>query len=488
MSVRRSLAWMVLSQVGFFVLQFGGSVVLARLLSPYEMGVYALAAATVGILGIIQAFGLTNLVIREAETGPGLLASAFTMNTILAVVVACGVAGVASLGGYIFAESGVQQVLLLLAPIPLIGVLEFLPASMLERDGEFRAIAVVGLCKGLLATVLTVVLALEGYSYMSMAWGWLAGAVLSATMFMLIGHRHVSFRLSLLAWRHILHFGLRQLAIQGVSAFSARMSELILGRLLGLAALGLFGRASNLNNLLWSNINLVVGRVMLVDLAQQRRLGVSLRHAYLRSVDIMTAILWPAFAGLACLAGPFIRMVYGAEWVAAAAPLALLSVAAILLVSITMTWEVFVVCHEEGRQARFEFMRAGVGTAFFTLGCAVSLSGAAAGRVAEALFAITLYRSHLQRMTDTVWTDFARIYRRNALLTVAACGPAAILMFAFQWRSTVPPSLVALAMTSGAGLWLLALRLTNHILLDEVRRLLRRGGRSAEVAPSITAP
>ncbi len=74
MSVRRSLAWLMMSQGGFFVLQFSGAVVLARLLTPYEMGVYTAAAAVTGILGILQAFGLTLFIIREPDLDRHILA------------------------------------------------------------------------------------------------------------------------------------------------------------------------------------------------------------------------------------------------------------------------------------------------------------------------------------------------------------------------------------------------------------------------------
>ncbi len=44
---------MMLSQGGLAVIQFGGSVVMARLLTPYEMGIYAVAAAMIGVLSTI---------------------------------------------------------------------------------------------------------------------------------------------------------------------------------------------------------------------------------------------------------------------------------------------------------------------------------------------------------------------------------------------------------------------------------------------------
>lgn len=52
MSVRRSLAWSYGGQVFTFLVTFASSVVVARLLGPREMGVFAIAMATYGFLSI----------------------------------------------------------------------------------------------------------------------------------------------------------------------------------------------------------------------------------------------------------------------------------------------------------------------------------------------------------------------------------------------------------------------------------------------------
>lgn len=486
MSVRRSLAWLMISQCGFFVLQFGGAVVLARLLTPYDMGIYAAAAAIIGILGILQAFGLTLFIIREPEIDRDLLASAFTINALLAVLLALAIVGLSAFGGAFLHEPGVERVMLLLAPLPLIGIFEFLPATMLERLAAFRTIAMINLLRAAITTSVAVGLAFAGFSYMSIAWGSVAAAVAGAVAYMITGRQHVSFRVGLVARRRILNFGLQQLAIQGINAISGRAAEFLLGRLLGLSALGLYGRASNLNNMIWSNIHLVVGRVVLVDLAEQRRQGIDLRDGYLRIVELITALLWPCFAGLAILAGPLIDIVYGSAWVAAAPPLAALAVSAILLISITMTWELFVICHETGRQARFEFIRTGVGLVLFIAGCFVSLTGAAIGRIGEALFSVALYRPHIERMTSTRLADFIPIYRRSAILTVAACGPALVLMIAYGWSPHIPFALVALVVAAGLVAWLGAIFLTNHALTGELRRIVAKGRQLIGLSPDAT--
>lgn len=469
-SLRRGLAWMTFSQGSLFALQFCGSVILARLLTPYEMGVYAVALAIVGILSAIQAFGLGSLIVRERELSEDLLASAFTLNSLLAILLAGAVVGFSSLGGDLLREPGVRGVMRILALLPLLGMMEFLPAASLERSGQFNTIALVSVLRMLLNTLVTVSLAFAGFSYMSLAYGNVAGSLMSAISFTIVGRQHVRLRFSLTEWRRTAGFGFQMLAISGITAISARSAEFLLGRLLGLSALGLYSRASSLNNLLWDNIHIVVGRILFVDFAEQRRLGLPLRDHYLRAVEIITSVLWPAFAGLATLAGPLILTVYGPKWVEAARPLAMLSLSAVVLVAITMTWEVFVVCEKTGEQARIEFVRASVFLVLFLGGCAISLTAAAATTIASAVFAVVLYRPYLNRMTNTNIADLLPIYLRSLALTVLAVGPAFGLMVYYGWSARTPLACVLAAVVVGVVAWLTGLKLLHHPIFAEITR------------------
>ena len=475
MSIRRSLAWMMVSQGGYFVLQFISSVIVARLLTPYEVGVYTAGAAIVGFLSVLQALGLTLLVVREPEIDRHLSAGIFTMNAVIAVILSLIIVALSAFGGAFLHEAGVQRVMMVLAVLPLIGILEFLPAAILERNGEFRTIAVLNLLRAVAMTGTTVGLAFAGLSYMCYPFGMVAASVVGAAGTMVAGRRYVSFRIGLTAWRQVLRFGLEQLSIQGVPTLSVRASEFLLGRFLGLSALGLYGRASNLHNMIWLNIHLVISRVLMVDLADKKRKAVEIREPYLHAIEMLTGLLWPCFTGLAVLAGPLIRTIYGQKWVAAAPPLAALSAAAILYVGVSLTWELFVLCNETGRQARYECIRSPVGLVFFLLGSLISLTAAAIGRIGEGLFTIALYRRHIQRMTSTTLADFIPIYRRSAILTAAACAPALALMLIYDWSPGTPFPLVLLAVAGGIGAWLAAIRLTGHVLAGEVFGLLKRG-------------
>lgn len=459
-SVRRNLAWMGLSQACLFAVAFGGSVAMARLLTPREMGIYAVAVAVVGIVDMLRSFGLNALIIREAELAAPVVTTIFTINAALNVLCATIVLSVSEIGAQFFGDTGVQSVLQLLAIAPLLNTFEFLPATSLERAGAFRAIALVGVSKSLINTGLTVWLAIAGLSYMSIAWGHIVTTLFSVICLNVIGWKFVSLRLGLHDWRRIARFGLQMLTLGAVAGMTTRLTDLMIGRIISLSALGLYSRAAGLNSLLWDNLHLVVTRVVFVDFAEQHRRKLPLRDSYLRIVAILTALLWPAFMGLAILAGPLVLAIYGENWVAAALPLSMLSIAGILYVAITMTHEVYTVTGETARLLKLEVKRNLAGSVLFALGCLAGLGWAAASRIGDALFTIFLVKDDLKRLTHTRASDYTPIYLQSAGLTVLACSPAALLMATSSWSEHTPllaifGSVFCGFCAWGAGLWYL---------------------------------
>jgi O-antigen/teichoic acid export membrane protein len=473
-AVRRNLAWVGIGQGAFFLLQVVGTVVLARLLSPYEMGVYAIAAALMGLLGVIQAFGMGSFIIREKvllESDP---ATAFTIHAILSTVLSLLVLGVSVFAGGMFRDPAVTRVLAVLALLPLIGILELLPSAQLERAGRFQALVMAGMVRNGVATLATIVMAFAHLSYLSVALGQLIGAVLGVAVLNLLGREFVNLRFSLVGWRRMFSFGLHMIVIAGVNTANARLQDIALGRLQGLAVLGLYNRATNVFSLFWENLHLVLGRVLFVDLAQRKREGQSLRGPYLAVCEMMTAVLWPAFGGLAILSRPIFHIVYGERWVPAAVPFSFIALNGMILVSITLTWELFTVSGESARQARIETFRTTLGVILFIAGSFISLTVAAATRAIESFISVLIYRPHVERMTDTSFADLRAVYLRSGLLTLLAVGPATVLMVFYRGSSQIPLALLAGVVALGVALWCGGVFALKHPLLAEAKALRRR--------------
>lgn len=464
---------MAFSQSSSFLLQFLAAVVLARYLSPYEMGIYTLAAAIIGVLSLMQALGLQSLLVRETHLTPEIIATAFTVNAILALILSSVIVTASLLGSSLGTNPGVSKVLLILALNPLIGIFEFRPSANLERAARFRQLALAGTMSSLVLAVLSISLAMLGFGYTSIAYASWGGAAISAILLNAFTWGEHRSYFGFTAWRHVARFGVQMFAVTGIHAIAQRFSDVLMGRLQGLTNLGLYSRAVAANGLLWS-VHLVTARVVFVEFAQLNRQGVSLKHRYLQTLEIMTTALWPAFAGCAILAGPFIRIAYGEKWVAAAVPLSLLAIASAIQVAITMTWELFAAKGEVAIQTRIEFIRALFAIITFAIGCYYSMTAAALARVCDAIFAILLYRRHIERMTDSRFQDFGRIYARSLALTVLAIAPAALLMLLYHFSTEVPIAMMGGSVLAGVALWCAGLLVSHHPLVDEGRLLLRR--------------
>lgn len=473
-SIGASLAWMSASQLLSVVLQLCAQIVLARMLSLHETGIYAIAIAVVGFLTLLQSVGLQALIVREKELTPAILATAFTINVAMSLFIALALVGVGLVGARFLGDPGVAHVLYVMALVPIIGIAAFQPLALLEREGRFRAIGLIQSAASLSSAAVTIAAALSGFSYMSAAFGQVTMAAVQAIAMLAIGRSMPPVRLGLERWREVADFAIQMLAISGVSNLGARLSDIILGRFLGLSALGLYSRASGLNILIWSNLHLLVGRVLFVDYSEVFRRGESLRPRYIATVDMLTVFLWPVFAGFATLAGPFIALVFGDKWVPARGALVFLALSSIIQVAITMTNELFAATDKLRIQTRIEFIRAGFALVTFVGGCLISIEAAAAARAAESLFAVFLYRGHINRMTDTTPADLNPIYLRNALITAATCLPPLLASVWWGWSPHMPMLWVIGSALLGGAFWLGLLVVLRHPLWSQAQAIYQR--------------
>jgi O-antigen/teichoic acid export membrane protein len=454
-------------------LQFTSSVVLARWLTPYEGGIFGLALATVGVLSLIQSLGLHAMLVREENITPEIIATAFSVNAAISTLLALLILGASFFAGEFLNEDGVRKVMLVVAATPLFGIFGFLPSAMMEREGNFRCLAIIGTLSSLTSTVATIAFAIAGFSYMSVAWAQWVGSLTGVILGCWLGAQHVSFRFGFSAWKRVAHFGFQMVAVTGMAQIVARISEMCLGKVLGLSALGLFNRGVSINQIVWNNVHAIIGRVLFVDFARSYRSGESLRGRYIQAVTIITALLWPAFAGLAVVGKPFIYYVYGAKWVGSYSVLVLITLASIGLVASTLTWEIFAATGNLRTQTRIEYIRSIISLTTFVGACFISLEAAAATRVLDSVVAFVLYRPHLNRMTQTSLRDFVPVYGKSILLTLAAIAPAFTLMAVHGFAPDVSLLQLAAAIVLGVILWLAVLVLTRHPLIKEIGNVLR---------------
>ena len=472
MSVRKSLAWSYGAQAFIFIQTFAVSVIVARILGPYEMGIFAVGMSIAGALSILSSFGVGPYLVRHESPDAGVKATVFTVNGVLNVLVAAVIAGVALLGSRFGINPGVRQVLLLLAIGPLIGIFDFLPGTFMQREMNFRMISMIAMGKAVVSSLVLLSLALAGFGYLSPPLAMLGSTLFSTLVTIAVARQHFSVRIATTGWQDLTKFGMQMMSIGGLAALVQRLSELVLSRLQGIASLGIYSRASSLSNQIWDNVYGLSTRVIFSQMAKEMRETGTVHTTFLSGLSMITGLVWPIIIGIAILSQPIIHVLYGEKWSGAAAPLAMLMVSYFVLLCFGMNWELCVLRKQTGWQARMEAMRAVVGLVAFSTGAWFSIVGAALGRVVEALFALCLFGPRMRELAGTEPGQILGVYRRSAALTAAAVLPSFVLMVAEGWSPTTSWLRIAPAIVLGIVAWLATLHRLKHPLLAEILRVL----------------
>ncbi len=471
MSVRRSLIWTYLAQALSFFVTFGSTVIVARLVSPRDFGIFAMATAVTTVINVFMQFGLAKYLMREADLSPETLRSAFTVNVIMTLVYVGSILIGAFAAGRIFGSAEVGHFLAVFAIFPLFAMMEFIPAALCAREMKFAVIATLAVVRAVVMAAVTLALAYGGFAYMSFAWAQVAAWLATSLIFNAVAWRPDVWRLRFEDIRTILQFGAQMIGISGLTQLGTRAGEMFLGSMLGLSSLGLYTRAASLPATLFNTVYSAGSNVIFSRLSQDLRVRGELHDTYIRFMRLMLGFLWPMLFGLAVLAAPVIHILYGPKWQAAATPLSLLAIAMAITIGIGMTSELFILRHQTARQVRIEGIRASCGFALFALGVMISLPAAAAAKVAESIFAFFLYRKAMAELVGGAAGALGRVYTESILLSGIAILPSFLLMCWARWSASTPLISIVASTIIGGLLWAMLLFMKRHPIAVEILRL-----------------
>jgi len=469
-TLRTSLSWSFTEEIGKKVLHLGGSIVIARLLTPDEMGVFALAVAVHALIGAIKQFGISQYLIREPALDDDKIRSAFGVW----LIVACGLATILLATRGVIADlydtPGIAAVLAVIA-LSFFATPFGEPArALLQREMRFDLINHVMLTSAAIKLAATVGFALLGWSYMALAWGMLLGNLVQSALFLALRPRHLRMRPSLHHWRSICDFGGWVTGASIAGNITVEGQKFILGGFINPGAVALFDRAVQVPSMFRMSLLQPVGRVMFPALSQDIREGRRIGAKIETFVAAYTVLVWPAFLTVAFVAEPLIVFVFGENWRVAGQILPWLLLSHAILAALPQP-ETILVPH--GRVKRVFAVRAFSvvnALSFAVAGASHSLEMFAHLRpVATSLFLIVLVVA-MFRLMDVTPARLFKQYARAAATAAVSAVPAVIA--AGRQGADMDFAHLAFALGAAPPIWLIALFALRHPLAGEVSRVL----------------
>ena len=318
-------------QVGVQVLAI---MALGRLLTPEEFGLMGAATVIIGCSQIVSQVGVGPAIIQRRELEPVHIRVAVTLSGVLGLLLGAIVYfGAAEIAAF-YRMPELEPVLRAISFLFPMDGLNTVAKAILTRELRFRLYIALDVLAYVLGYALVgVVLAWLGYGVWALVWANLMqlGVRLVA---MYIATRH-SLRPSVnwRAARDLLRFGFGHSMAQIGTLLSQQGDNLVVGRWLGAAALGIYGRAYNLMVMPAHAFGRIINRVLFPVMSQVQDNPVRLANGYERSLAIVAFISLPLSAYLWVVAPEFIALVLGPRWGEVVLPFRLFSISLLFRMS-----------------------------------------------------------------------------------------------------------------------------------------------------------
>ena len=302
-------------------------IVLARLLSPEEYGLVALALVLMAYAETIADAGVAQALIYLPRTGE-LARSALLISVVLGGLLASGAILAAPAIADLFNLPEVAPLVQVLSISLLATALAAVPEALLRRDLHFKRQTAAPVLRAATTGVVTLTLAFSGYGAWSLAIGTAAGSVAyaAACWFLLPGRAPWQiWRVSKDALRANLKFGAPAAGSSLLARLIFDIDYLIIGLLLGAHALGFYTLAFRAPELVIVNVLFVLSTVLFPLYAKVAGEPDRLRSGYVKSVEIQALYGMTAGVGLAVVAPILVPVVFGPQWGEAVLPLVFLS-------------------------------------------------------------------------------------------------------------------------------------------------------------------
>lgn len=341
-TIHRSVFYSVADKYSGQILAILSTAIMARLLTPAETGLFMVANALILLADSFRQFGVPSYIVQAPRLGVEAVRSAFTLLAILSAALALVFFLSARALASFYGDAGV-------APLLRISILGFLIlpfaaviSALLQREMNFRALAIINISGAFANFIVTISLGLAGFGPASYIWGFVAGSLALALTAFAARPEPWIFRPCLSETRHLISFGGISSAMSLLNIAYELLPRLAFGKLLGFDAVGIYGRAVTLCQLPDRAIVSAVHPVVLPAMAARVRSGGDLKAAYLRGFSLMSAVQWPALISLALLADPMVHALLGAQWGAVPPLVRALALASTFLAPAFMTYPVLV--------------------------------------------------------------------------------------------------------------------------------------------------
>lgn len=472
MSIKKNLFWTFSSEYSVFFINFLISIVMARVLTPEDFGVFAIGLAITEFLALIRQVGIGRYIVQTEELSEARIRSALGVMIVFSWTFGILLFCISGLVAEIYHRPGLQQVICILASTFFLVPFSQPGMSLLERQMQFRSLLLLGTGSALISGAVSIAAALYGQGFLSMAIGSFALQLCYLLGVLFLKPEGQVFIPSLREWRSVLHFGFYVSLSNIINYLGSTAPTALLGKILDVTSVGLYSRAVSLMTMVRQPLQAALMRTMYPTFAALQNKQCSLTQSYMHGLGINMVFTWSICLVLGTIATPVVTFLYGDQWAASGHLFSFLCVAYAIQAVIPFYLEIMFV----KQQQKLLLSRDAIINLFalinFGYWAIHGVNLAALSRSLDALLAVIIYAPIIFKLVDLNLREQYTLVLKSACVSIISAIPVLTTMLIRDWPNHLPPLLLIALAPMSFAFWVIGIFLARHPLHEDMMKVM----------------
>jgi O-antigen/teichoic acid export membrane protein len=310
----RSGVW-VFGSFGFSkVLNFVQMIILARLLMPEDFGLMGICYVAIGAMAVFTETGFNAAVIQRKEHNDDVLNTAWVISVLRGLVLFSLLFFLSPVIAGFYENAQIEPILKVIAFSFMFYGFNNVGLILFSKELDFKKKVVYEQITAISTIIITVVLAFMLRNVWALVLGHIAGAIIGTSLSFWVHPFRPKFKFKIDIAKELFHFG-KHVFLSGALIFLITQGDdALIGKVLGLSALGLYYLAYKVSNLPATAISHVISSVSFPAYAKVQDDPARLKKGYLRILNLTLLLSIPIAAIIFILAPELISILYGEKW------------------------------------------------------------------------------------------------------------------------------------------------------------------------------
>lgn len=447
--------WVAMGSGIQVALKIGVLAILARLVNPNDFGLMGIALIVMEFAKMISHMGVGPALVQRKEIEKRHLTTGFTLSIIIGAFFAFLLLFTAPYIAVFFRMPELTGVLRVLSLIFLIDSFTLIAQALMQRNMKFKmstSIEVISYAVGYGAV--GIFLGFLGWGVWALVVGSLSQSLLLTILLLFVQPFPKMFGFEWKAFKELIFFGGGFTMAKIANYLATQGDNLIVGRMLGATALGIYGRAYQFMVMPAGLFGNALDRALFPAMAKVQDHQPSLAKAYLTGVSIIGLISIPCSFLIFLLAPEIVMVLLGSGWTEVVLPFQILACSLFFRMSYKMSDSLSRATGAVYRRAWRQVIYAVMVITGSYIGQFWGIYGVACG-VAIALIGNFLFMAHLSlQLTNIKWFEMLKAHKQGVMSGIIT-GIVSHALVTLCRLNGIPDFFTLVITASGAGITLL---------------------------------